>query len=97
MESRHRSSLQFIRAIADVLAKEHMGVLQRIIILNADVWVQWVGSMIRSFSGSNTIMSRVIFSNNILGDFQKLDYPNAVIHPVLVRHQQLLLNDHPML
>ena len=89
MQSRHRSSLHFIRVISDVLSKEHMGVLQNIVILNADVWVQWIGTVIQTFSGGDTVMSRVTFSNNILGDFMKLRMPMPVIHAVLVRNQSL--------
>jgi hypothetical protein len=88
MQTKHSSSLEFIRAIADILHREHSGILQNIIVLNANVWVRWVASMAKTFVNSD-VLKCLVFSDNILGDLQKLHMPMSVIHAVLVRNQSL--------
>ena len=88
MESKHSSSLEFIRYIADVLHREHVGILQHLIVLNSNMWVRWVASVAGTFVDSE-VLKCLVFSHNIFEDLQKLNMPTSVIHAVLVRNQSL--------
>jgi hypothetical protein len=86
MESRHSSSLDFIREISDILSREHSDTLQTIVVLNATLWVRWLAAAARAFVQSD-LLEKVVFPDNILCDLKDI-HPTSV-HAILRRHYHM--------